>query len=125
MAQTVYSGRGLAQENRRLVESLRRSNKLLSEANEELRKAARARAEFMADMSHELRTPLSVIIGFSELMLEEIPGKINEEQTQSLNDILRSGKHLLNMINNILDLSKILKPSEKLVRIWFIFSESF
>lgn len=97
----------LAQENKRLVESLRLSNELLLEANEELRKAAQAKYEFIANMSHELRTPLNVIIGFSELMLDEVPGKINEEQTQSLNDILTSGKHLLDLINNILELSKI------------------
>ena len=97
----------LAQENKRLVDRLQRSNKLLFEANEELRKATRAKSEFMANMSHELRTPLNVIIGFSELMLDEVPGKINEEQSQSLNDILSSGRHLLDLINDILDLSKI------------------
>ena len=74
---------------------------------EELRKAAQAKPEFIAHMSHELRTPLNVIIGFAELMLDEVPGKINEAQTQSLNDILSSGRHLLDLINDILDLSKI------------------
>lgn len=97
----------LAQENKRLVESLQCSNKLLFEANEESKKATQAKSEFMANMSHELRTPLNVIIGFSELMLDEVPGKINVEQRQSLNDILSSGKHLLGLINDVLDLSKI------------------
>ena len=97
----------LAQENKRLVEGLQQSNKLLLESNEELRKATRAKAKFMANMSHELRTPLNAIIGFSELMLDEVPGKINEEQRQSLNDIWSSGKHLLELINDILDLSQI------------------
>ncbi len=97
----------LLKENKGLVESLQHSNRLLSEANEELRKATQAKSEFMAHMSHELRTPLNVIIGFSELMLDGIPGEINEEQKQCLNDILSSGRQLLNLINDILDLSRI------------------
>ena len=74
---------------------------------EEFNRATQSKSEFMASMSHELRTPLNVIIGFSELMLDEVLGKINEEQRQSLNDILNSGRHLLDLINDILDLSKI------------------
>jgi len=97
----------LLQENKRLVESLQRSNKLLFETNEKLRKTTQAKSEFLANMSHELRTPLNVINGFSELMLDEVPGEVNEEQRQCLNDILGSGKHLLNLIDDILDLSKV------------------
>ena len=97
----------LSQENKRLVESLQHSNKLLFKANEELREATQAKSEFLAHMSHELRTPLNVIIGFSELMWDEVPGAVNEEQKQCLNDILSSSKQLLNLINDILDLSKI------------------
>jgi two-component system cell cycle sensor histidine kinase PleC len=104
----LASGRtGLSQEGKRLAESLQRSNKLLLEANEELKKAIRARSRYMADMSHELRTPLNVIIGFSELMLDEVPGKINEDQRQGLNDILTNGKRLLKLIDDILDSFKI------------------
>ena len=94
---------GLAQENKKLAESLQRSNKLLFEANEKLRRATQAKYEFLSNMSHELRTPLNVIIGFSELMLDEVPGKINEEQRQNLNDILSNGRRLLKLIDNILD----------------------
>jgi signal transduction histidine kinase len=94
---------GLAQEKRKLAESLQHSNKLLFEDDEELRKATQAKYEFMSNMSHELRTPLNVIIGFSELMLDEVPGKINEEQRQNLNDILSNGRRLLKLIDDILD----------------------
>ena len=54
------------------------------------------------DLSHDLRTPLNIIIGFSELMLEEIPGKINEEQRRDLKDILSSGQRLLGLVNAML-----------------------
>jgi len=94
-------------ENKSLVENLQRSNRLLFEANEELKRATQAKSEFLANMSHELRTPLNVIIGFSELMIDKVPGEINNEQGQCLTDILTSGKHLLNLINEVLDLSKI------------------
>jgi len=97
----------LSLENRRLVDSLQRSNRLLFEANEELKRATQAKSEFLANMSHELRTPLNVIIGFSELMRDEVPGQINNEQRQCLDDVLGSSQHLLNLINDVLDLSKI------------------
>ncbi len=79
----------------------------LIEKTEEVEEANQAKSEFLAHMSHELRTPLNVIIGFSELMVDEVPGKINEEQRQSLNDILDSSQHLLSLINDVLDLSKV------------------
>jgi signal transduction histidine kinase len=93
--------------NRKLVDSLQRSNKSLEKTNLALEQASRAKSDFMAKMSHELRTPLNVIIGFAELMLDRVPGEVNEEQRQSLDDILTSGQHLLGLINGILDLSKI------------------
>jgi signal transduction histidine kinase len=67
----------------------------------------RAKSEFLAIMSHELRTPLNSIIGFSDLMLEEIAGELNEKQKHYTCNIATSGKHLLTIINDILDLSKI------------------
>jgi signal transduction histidine kinase len=97
----------LSKENQRLVESLQQSNRLLIDANEELKKATRAKSEFLAHMSHELRTPLNIINGFSELLVDGVPGEINEKQRQCLNDILSSGKHLLGLIDDILDLSRI------------------
>jgi signal transduction histidine kinase len=89
------------------MESLRRSDKVLFETNKELGKVAPAKSPFTAKMSHELRTPLNVIIGFSELMLDEVPGKINEEQRQCLNDILSNARRLLSLINNILDITRV------------------
>ena len=70
----------LSLENKRLVDNLQRSNKLLFEANKELKKATQTKSEFLAHMSHELRTPLNAITGFSQLMIDEVPGRISEEQ---------------------------------------------
>jgi len=103
----ALSQQSLLQENKRLVESLQQSNKLLFEANEELKKATQAKSEFLAHMSHELRTPLNVIIGFSELMINEVPGKISKEQRRCLDDTLTSGKQLLDLTSEVLDLSKV------------------
>ena len=97
----------LSRENKRLVDNLQQSNKLLFEANKQLKKATEAKSAFLASMSHELRTPLNAVIGFSELMLDGVPGEINDEQRQCLSDILSSGQHLLNLINDVLDLSKV------------------
>jgi signal transduction histidine kinase len=73
----------------------------------ELEAASRHKSEFLANMSHELRTPLNAIIGFSEVLYERMFGEINEKQTEYVGDILESGRHLLSLINDILDLSKI------------------
>ena len=76
-------------------------------ANAELARAARAKDEFLATMSHELRTPLNTILALSEILMEEIRGPINESQHESLHVIQTSGEHLLSLINDVLDLSKI------------------
>ena len=73
----------------------------------ELEVATRHKSEFLANMSHELRTPLNAVIGFSEVLLERMFGDLNDKQEEYLNDILGSGRHLLALINDILDLSKI------------------
>jgi signal transduction histidine kinase len=73
----------------------------------ELETASRHKSEFLANMSHELRTPLNAIIGFSEVLSERMFGDINDKQAEYISDILASGQHLLTLINDILDLSKI------------------
>jgi PAS domain S-box-containing protein len=79
----------------------------LSVANAELAKAARLKDEFLASMSHELRTPLNAVLGLSEALQEQVYGSLNEEQIRSLHIIEESGRHLLDLINDILDVAKI------------------
>lgn len=79
----------------------------LEEARRDVEAATRAKSEFLANMSHELRTPLNSIIGFSEIMADGLTGPLTDEQKEYLNDILESGRHLLELINDVLDLSKI------------------
>jgi signal transduction histidine kinase len=75
--------------------------------NENLTFANQTKSKFMASMSHELRTPLNAIIGFSEVLRDRYFGELNKKQSEYITDILESGKHLLSLINDILDLSKI------------------
>ncbi|MDK3159187.1 PAS domain S-box protein [Kamptonema cortianum] len=88
-------------------EDLRRSSERISLINAELARATRLKDEFFASMSHELRTPLNAILGLSEALLEEVYGDLNDRQKRSLTTIEKSGQHLLELINDILDLSKI------------------
>jgi protein-histidine pros-kinase len=85
----------------------RRIEAALQEKNAELRRANQAKDRFLASMSHELRTPLNGIIGFAEFLSDGKPGPLNEKQTEYLADILSSGRHLLHLINDMLDLVKV------------------
>jgi signal transduction histidine kinase len=90
-----------------VLDEIRRSERSLAAKNVELQRATRLKSEFLANMSHELRTPLNAIIGFSDLMLSGSVGPVAPEHREFLEAILRNGRHLLELINGILDLSKI------------------
>jgi len=98
---------GQLQELNLLAEQLRVRGEDIQVKNAELEKASRMKSEFLANMSHELRTPLNAVIGFSGLMKDGLAGDMNAEQLEYANDIHVSGKHLLSLINDILDLSKV------------------
>ena len=88
-------------------EELQTQQKEISEANERLAEVSRTKSDFLANMSHELRTPLNSIIGFSEILQDGLYGDMNKKQREYVDDILDSGQHLLSLINDILDLSKV------------------
>jgi GAF domain-containing protein len=100
LLKTFATQSALAIQNARLFREI-------GDKSRQLEIASQHKSEFLANMSHELRTPLNAIIGFSEVLVERMFGEINDKQAEYLADILESGRHLLSLINDILDLSKI------------------
>lgn len=103
--------------SKRLEEEIERKTVLLNErtrlldllerANRELRELDRLKSTFLANMSHELRTPMNAIIGYTDLLLDGVDGPVNEEQEKSLRRVVTNARHLLQLINDVLDISKI------------------
>jgi signal transduction histidine kinase len=87
--------------------NVNRMNDELRRLYTELESASQHKSEFLANMSHELRTPLNAILGFSQVLRDEMVGSVNEKQAEYLDDIISSGQHLLSLINDVLDLSKV------------------
>ncbi len=100
LLQTLANQSVLAIQNARLFREI-------ADKSQQLEAASRHKSEFLANMSHELRTPLNAVIGFSEVLAEGMFGDLNDKQAEYLQDILESGRHLLSLINDILDLAKI------------------
>jgi len=94
-------------ERREIENGLEKAHDELKELATELKRTARVKSEFLANMSHELRTPLNSINGFSEVLYDETFGPLNEKQKKYVNNVLTSGKHLLLLINQILDMAKV------------------
>ena len=101
------SERSLERKVHERTAELEQSERELARARDEALAANRHKSAFLANMSHELRTPLNAVIGFSEALLERMFGDLNDKQEEYLRDINASGDHLLSLINDILDLSKI------------------
>jgi PAS domain S-box-containing protein len=92
---------------RQLTEQLHLRGREIGEKNRQLEEASRMKSEFLANMSHELRTPLNAIIGFADVLRDGLAGEVSARQSDYLSEIAASGQHLLALINDILDLSKI------------------
>jgi signal transduction histidine kinase len=97
----------MSQELERLYDVQRRGAEELQKLNEQLQHASQAKSNFLANMSHELRTPMNAILGFIEMMLDGIYGEVPAHLKEPLTDVQTNGKHLLRLINDVLDLSKI------------------
>lgn len=101
-------------ERREIEIGLKKAHDKLNKLATELKRTAQAKSEFLANMSHELRTPLNSIIGFSEVLYDETFGSLNDHQKRYVNNVLTSGKHLLLLINQILDTAKVESGKMKL-----------
>jgi signal transduction histidine kinase len=118
LVETFANQAAIAMENARLFNEIQDKSRQLEGANQELAAASRHKSEFLANMSHELRTPLNAIIGFSDVLEQRLFGELNARQADYTRDIASSGRHLLDLVNEILDLSKVeagrmeLEPSE-------------
>lgn len=93
--------------NEQFTQALSEKNHQLELRNQEVERATRQKSDFLASMSHELRTPLHTIIGFAQLLAEGAHGDLNEKQHRYVNHVRQDSKHLLDLINDILDLSKV------------------
>jgi len=111
MVESVSSfSKKLEEENKRKTALLNERTKLLTlleRANKELRELDKLKSTFLANMSHELRTPMNAIIGYTDLLVDGVDGPINEDQEKSLRKVANNARHLLQLINDILDISKI------------------
>ena len=122
LVETFADQAAIAIENVRLFNETREKSGQLEVANQELASASRNKSEFLANMSHELRTPLNAVIGFSDVLEQRMFGELSERQSEYVRDIASSGRQLLNLVNEILDLSKVeagrmeLEPSEFALR---------
>jgi signal transduction histidine kinase len=115
MARIVWSRLVQAVQSREVTQAalltstteLREKTGLLENQNAEILRATQLKSEFLANMSHELRTPLNSITGFGEVLIDGIPGPLNETQREYLGEILQGAQHLLHLINDVLDLAKV------------------
>ncbi len=107
VARDITERKCAEQERQKFTESLETANQELELRNREVERATRLKSKFLASMSHELRTPLNAIVGFSDLLAEGTPGELNVKQKRFVNHIKQGSIHLLQLINDILDLSKI------------------
>ena len=107
LVETFADQAAIAIENVRLFNETREKSGQLEVANQELAAASRNKSEFLANMSHELRTPLNAVIGFSDVLEQRMFGELSDRQSEYVRDIASSGRHLLDLVNEILDLSKV------------------
>jgi len=122
--QGVFAAARDVTERKRLDQVLQEKNVELENARAVAEKTNLTKSDFLANMSHELRTPLNAVIGFSEVLQDQMFGQINEKQKEYVGNILTSGRHLLSLINDILDLSKVESGKMELELSTFLLRES-